>query len=161
MPVGLVVTTIEAAVRTATVRMLEAGPISASVASLIEGGIKSYDHKPVEDDRGSLAGGRRVADRGARTAPEDETGKLPTTQTIRSIHQRFCGGQNLERGRGGCQARTDPDGNAEYAALLSVERVRESMRTGIRSVEAYLDKMEQVNTGSKGHFMETAKPVFT
>jgi hypothetical protein len=53
------------------------------------------------------------------------------------------------------------NGKPEYAALLSEKRVRESIRTGIRSVEAHLDKMEQLNPGSKGHFSESAKPVFT
>jgi hypothetical protein len=51
-------------------------------------------------------------------------------------------------------------GKAEYAALLSEERVREAIRTGIRSVEARLDKLEQMNPGSKDHFIGAAKPVF-
>jgi hypothetical protein len=51
------------------------------------------------------------------------------------------------------------NGKAEYAALLSEERVREAMRTAIRSVEASLDNTEQMHKGSKDHFIETAKPV--
>jgi hypothetical protein len=52
------------------------------------------------------------------------------------------------------------EGKAEYVSLLSEQRVRDAMQTGIRAYEAYLDKSEKVNPGSKEHFIGAAKPVF-
>jgi hypothetical protein len=45
--------------------------------------------------------------------------------------------------------------------LLSEQRVRDALHAGIKTYEAYLDKAERVNPGSKEHFIGAAKPVFT
>jgi hypothetical protein len=52
------------------------------------------------------------------------------------------------------------EGKAEYAPLISEQRVRDLMHTGIWTYEAYRDKAERVNPGSKEHFIGAAKPVF-
>lgn len=52
------------------------------------------------------------------------------------------------------------NGKAEYAALISEQRVREAMQKGIRAYEAYLDKGEQLNPGIKEHFLVAVKPIF-
>jgi hypothetical protein len=51
------------------------------------------------------------------------------------------------------------EGKGEYAPLLSEHRVREAMRSGIKTYESCIDKIEHKNQGSKDHFM-AVKPVF-
>src|SRR3954453_14805198 len=57
------------------------------------------------------------------------------------------------------QGRLKRDGKPEYAALLSEVRVREAIRTAIRSYEAVLDQADQRHPGSKEYFEQTVKPV--
>jgi hypothetical protein len=52
------------------------------------------------------------------------------------------------------------DGKADYAALLSEDRVRQAIRTAIQSYEAGLDVRERQTPGSKEYFRNEAKPVF-
>lgn len=51
------------------------------------------------------------------------------------------------------------DGEAEYADLLSETKVREAVRTAVRSYEALLEKEEKRHPGSKEYFEKEVKPV--
>jgi hypothetical protein len=56
--------------------------------------------------------------------------------------------------------RLKKDGKPEYAALLSDTRVREAVRSAVRSYEdLYLEKKEKQNPGSKEYFEKEVKPV--
>jgi hypothetical protein len=52
------------------------------------------------------------------------------------------------------------EGKAEYAALLSEQRVRLAVQTAIQAYEGYMDDANQTNSGSKEYFNGTVKPVF-
>src|SRR5260370_42024563 len=53
------------------------------------------------------------------------------------------------------QQRLKHDGKPEYAALVTEPRIREAVRTGIKSYEALLEK----RPGDKEYFRNTIKPI--
>lgn len=54
----------------------------------------------------------------------------------------------------------EQQGKAEYAALLSVERVRGAIRRGVESYESLIAGEGEPNEGAKAHFEEHSKPLY-
>jgi hypothetical protein len=51
------------------------------------------------------------------------------------------------------------DGKPEYAALLSEARVRDAIRTALKSYQPLLEQSEKQTSGSKEHFQKEVQPI--
>lgn len=58
------------------------------------------------------------------------------------------------------KTRLKDQGKAEYAALLSVKRVRRAIQRGIESYESLIAREGEPNEGAKAHFEEYSKPLY-
>ena len=66
----------------------------------------------------------------------------------------------LEEAVANYKAHLSDIGKPEYAALLSAERVRSAIRTGIESYETLLEKQGEPYPNMKAHFENHSKPLY-
>jgi len=160
VPAGLTELTVRAAM--CVVAGSAAGAVPTVVIALTEGVMRTMSLAKLKIAAtallvtGLVVGGAGVlAQQQKKTRSED----LQWSREYRLTDKDFEGIKSLKEALEVVKQKLIRNGKAEYAPLISEQRVREATRSGIRNYEPYLDKAERQNAGSKDYFIEV-KPVF-
>jgi len=160
VPAGLTELTVRAAMR--VMAGSTAGAVPTVVCVLTEGVMRTMSLAKLKIAAtallvtGLVVGGAGVlAQQQQKTRSED----LQWSREFRLTDKHFEGIKSLKEALEVVKQELIRNGKAEYAPLLSEQRVRDATRSGIRNYEVYLDKAERQVAGSKGYFIEV-KPVF-
>jgi RNA polymerase sigma factor (sigma-70 family) len=166
VPAPLAIATVGAATRSAT-----AGAIPATVASLIEGVLKMTFLARLKlatallsivvaigagVRAGQGAGEIQKVDPPARQTPPRRS---PSLGQINRADVDFAGAKTLKDALELVKQELIRANRADFAALLSEERVCGALRSGIAAYETGLDEEEKQNPGCKEYFA-TVKPIF-